>query len=64
MEVQAGSTDLLDDRTRSFVKRTLDAGLSELDDIKKVVAALIAADQRFTPESLAEGLVGAGLLTK
>lgn len=64
MQVQAESTALLDDLTRSFVKRTLDAGLLEIDDIKKVVASLLAADQRFTPESLAEGLVGAGLLTK
>ena len=64
MQVQAEATSLLDDLTRSFIKRTLGAGLVELDDIKKVVASLLAANQRFTPESLAEGLIGAGLLTK
>lgn len=64
MQVQAEATSLLDDLTRSFVKRALGAGLLELDDIKKVVASLLASNQPFTPESLAEGLVGAGLLTK
>ena len=64
MQVQAEATSLLDDLTRSFVKRSLGAGLLELDNIKKVVASLLASNQPFTPESLAEGLVGAGLLTK
>ena len=38
MQVQAEATPMLDDLTRAFVKRTLGAGLVELDDIKKVVS--------------------------
>ena len=34
--MQAEVTPILDEPTRAFVKRTLDAGLLELDDIKKV----------------------------
>ena len=41
MQVQAEATPMLDDLTRAFVKRTLGAGLLELDDIKKVVASLL-----------------------
>ncbi|MGB1706311.1 MAG: serine/threonine-protein kinase [Rubripirellula sp.] len=64
MQVQAEAAPLLDELTRAFVKRSLDARLLELEDIKKVVASLLAANQQFTPESLAQGLMGAGLLTK
>ena len=64
MQVQAEATPMLDDLTRAFVKRTLDAGLVELDDIKKVVASLLQENDRFTPERLADGMVGAGVLTK
>ncbi len=55
---------MLDEATRGFVKRTLAANLVELNDIKKVVVSLLADSNRFTPERLAEGLVGAGLLTR
>jgi serine/threonine-protein kinase len=55
---------MLDEATRSFVKRTLAANLVELSDIKKVVVSLLADNARFTPQRLAEGLVGAGLLTR
>ena len=64
MQVQAEATPMLDDLTRAFVKRTLGAGLVELDDIKKVVASLLQENDRFTPERLADGMVGAGVLTK
>ncbi|KAA5544681.1 protein kinase [Roseiconus nitratireducens] len=45
------------------MRRALHAGLVELDDIKKVVVSLMTEDVRFNPERLAEGLVGAGMLT-
>ena len=62
--MQAEVTPILDEPTRAFVKRTLDAGLLELDDIKKVVASLLTESDQFTPERIATGLVGAGVLTK
>ncbi len=55
---------MLDEATRSFVKRTLAANLVELSDIKKVVVSLLSDDAKFTPTRLAEGLVGAELLTR
>jgi serine/threonine-protein kinase len=54
----------LDEATRSFVRRTLSAGLVELDDLKKVVVSLMAEDNHFTPKRLAQGLIGAGVLTQ
>jgi serine/threonine-protein kinase len=57
------SQPVLDEATRDFVRRTLHAGLVDLADVKKVVVSLIADDVVFTPERLAEGLVGADLLT-
>ncbi|MCC9599765.1 serine/threonine protein kinase [Stieleria sp. JC731] len=54
---------VLDDATRDFVRRSMHAGLVELPDIKKVVVSLMAEDTRFSPERLADGLVGANLLT-
>ncbi len=54
---------VLDEATRSFVRRCLSAGLVSIEDIKKVVVSLIADQQDFSPKRLAEGLVGAGLLT-
>ena len=53
----------LDEATRSFVRRVLEAGLAEIDDIKKVVVSLMADSDRFSPRRLAEGLVGANVLT-
>ncbi|MDA8745629.1 serine/threonine protein kinase [Rubripirellula amarantea] len=55
---------VLDDATRGFVKRSLAAGLVELDDLKKVVVSLMADSPHFTPERLANGLMNAGILTK
>lgn len=55
---------VLDQATRSFVRRTIAAGLVEIDDLKKVVVSLMAEDDRFSPQRLADGLVGAGILTK
>ncbi|MEM9827528.1 MAG: serine/threonine-protein kinase [Planctomycetota bacterium] len=53
----------LDEHTRNFVRRCLSAGLVQIDDIKKVVVSLMAESKEFTPERLAEGLVGGGWLT-
>lgn len=53
----------LDDATRSFVRRALAAGLVEIDDLKKVVVSLMSESEHFTPKRLAEGLVGASILT-
>ncbi|TWT98314.1 Serine/threonine-protein kinase PrkC [Stieleria varia] len=55
---------VLDDDTRGLVRRMLAAGLVEIDDIKKVVVSLMAESNQFTPQRLAEGLVGASLLTE
>lgn len=54
----------LDDATRSFVRRSLAAGLTEVGDLKKVIVSLMADDHRFTPQRLADGLVGASILTQ
>ncbi|MGI9471889.1 MAG: serine/threonine-protein kinase, partial [Rubripirellula sp.] len=53
----------LDNATRSFVRRALAAGLVEIDDLKKVVVSLMSESHQFTPERLADGLVGASILT-
>ncbi len=63
-ELQSTPRPVLDEATRSFVRRSLDAGLVELDDLKKVVVSLMAESERFTPARLAEGLIGAGILTQ
>ena len=42
----------------------LGSNLVNLDDVKKVVVSLLADDDHFTPERLAEGLVGADMLTR
>lgn len=55
---------MLDEETRAFVKRVLAANLVNLDDVKKVVVSLLADNDHFTPERLAEGLVGADMLTR
>jgi serine/threonine-protein kinase len=55
---------VLDQATRSFVRRTIAAGLVEIEDLKKVVVSLMAESDQFSPERLADGLVGAGILTK
>ncbi len=54
---------VLDQATRDFVRRSMQAGLVELADVKKVVASLMTEDVVFTPDRLAQGLVGADLLT-
>ena len=53
----------LDEATRSFVRRALAAGLVEIDDLKKVVVSLMSESEHFTPQRLADGLVGASILT-
>lgn len=55
---------MLDDATRAFVRRALNAGLVELDELKKVVTSLMTESDHFTPDRLASGLTGAGVLTK
>lgn len=54
---------VLDQATRDFVRRSMQAGLVELPDIKKVVISLMTEDTAFTPKRLADGLVGADVLT-
>ncbi|MCS7468834.1 serine/threonine protein kinase [Stieleria sp. ICT_E10.1] len=54
---------VLDQATRDFVRRSMQAGLVELADVKKVVVSLMTEDVVFTPDRLAKGLVGADLLT-
>ena len=51
---------VLDEATRLFVRRALSAGLAEMDDLKKVVVSLMEESDQFSPERLAEGLVGGG----
>lgn len=63
-ELQSTLRPVLDEATRSFVRRALDAGLVELDDLKKVVVSLMAESESFSPQRLAGGLVGAGILTQ
>lgn len=36
----------------------------ELDDLKKVVVSLLAENSDFTAERMADGLIGAGILTQ
>ncbi|WP_231615345.1 serine/threonine protein kinase [Novipirellula artificiosorum] len=54
----------LDEPTRSLVRRCLSASLVQIEDIKKVVASMMAENATFTAERLADGLVGAELLTR
>ena len=61
---QATTKPQLDDDTRALVRRILASKLLEIDDIKKVVASLMAQGGSFTPQRLADGLVGANLLTE
>lgn len=63
-ELQTSPRPLLDEATRSFVRRSLAAGLVDLDDLKKVVVSLLAESEAFSPSRLAHGLVGAGILTQ
>lgn len=53
----------LDEDTRALVRRSLAAGLVEIDDVKKVVVSLMAEDVVLEPTSLIDGLMGAGVLT-
>ena len=62
-ERSAGESLALDEATRSFVRRALAAGLVEIEELKKVVVSLMADSPQFTPHRLADGLVGAGILT-
>lgn len=58
---------ILDDATKEFVRRVIHAELVSINEIKKVVVSLMADGVRgnlFSPERLAEGLVGADLLTR
>ena len=54
----------LDESTKSFIRRALAAGLVEVDDLKKVVVSLMADTADFDPTRLADGLVGAEVLTR
>lgn len=59
-----GPSPVLDEATRSFVRRALGAGLVEIGELKKVVASLLADSDEFSPQRLAAGLVGAEVLTR
>ena len=54
----------LDKRTQAFVRCCLGSKLVEIDDIKKVVASLMVESGDFSPERIADGMVGAGMLTR
>lgn len=54
----------LDEQAREFVRLVLGAGLVELADLKKVVVSLLTESEFITRDRLANGLVGAGLLTQ
>ncbi|MEM6364069.1 MAG: serine/threonine-protein kinase [Planctomycetota bacterium] len=60
----ATNDQLLDEQTRAFVRRALSAGVATLDEIKTVVSSLMVDDVDFSPQRLADGLVGAGTLTQ
>ncbi|MCC9654934.1 serine/threonine protein kinase [Rhodopirellula halodulae] len=45
------------------MRRSIAAGVVTLDEIKTVVASLMADDRKFTPQRLADGMMNAGLLT-
>lgn len=62
--LQPSPQPILDDATRSFVRCALGAGLIAIDDIKKVVASLMIENNKFSADRLADGLVGAGMLTQ
>lgn len=53
----------LDEFTREFVRLALGAGLVTIDEVKKVVVSLLSESPAITRERLAQGLIGAGLLT-
>jgi len=63
-ELVSPASPVLDEETKSFVRRALGAGLVEIDDLKKVVVSLLAESDEFSPRRLADGLVGAGFLTR
>jgi serine/threonine-protein kinase len=55
---------VLDEETRSFVKRALEAGLVDVAEIKKAVASLIHGQhEQFDSQRIATALVGTGALT-
>ncbi|MEM6777859.1 MAG: serine/threonine-protein kinase [Planctomycetota bacterium] len=62
-EHSSAAAPILDRDARDFVKRALAAGVVTVDEIKKVVASLMTDDVVFTPKVMADGLVGAGMLT-
>lgn len=55
---------ILDEPTRAFIKRALGAGLVDIEQVKKVVVSLSSDKARFDSQLIANGLVGAGLLTE
>ena len=54
----------LDDATRGWVKRALASGLVEIEQIKRIVASLIAQEESITAEALSEALISSGMLTR
>ncbi len=62
-EIVTTNSPILDETTRAFVKRAIDAGLVDIDQVKKVVASLMSEHQSFDPKLIASGLVGSGALT-
>ncbi len=61
---QVSTRPILDEATRSFVRCALGAGLASIDDIKKVVSSLMVESEEISSNRLADGLVGAGMLTE
>ena len=63
-ESKVNAPPALDEETRSFVRRALSSGLLTIEEIKKVVASLMIESNEFSPQRLAQGLMGAGMLTR
>ena len=57
------TSPLLNEESKNFVRRAIAAGLVQIDDVKKVVASLLAESNDFSPRRIATGLEGADLLT-
>lgn len=59
----ANTNGSLDEATRQFLRCALDSELVQLDDVKKVVASLLAESVKLSPAVVVDGLVSAGMLT-
>ena len=54
----------LDSDTRKFLRTVMASKLADVDDIKRVITALLVESPKFTPHRIADGLIEAGVLSK